>query len=185
MYNGGQAAQPSILHMDRNGTGIRHIDRTAESLHYCREIQGNRAFQAHAPSCNRGISACVVTVVTVVTVNCMVRAASSAAIDSAYGRERHRHPASRRNCCIARKYKGFRRTLCHAADEVPACVVTVVTVVSVNCTPIGASANIAGIGILRKAGYEVKTTDFTRIGIPFTLAAVIPAYIYFWLLYAS
>ena len=52
-----------------------------------------------------------------------------------------------------------------------------------NCTPIGASANIAGIGILRKAGYEVKTKDFTRIGIPFTLAAVIPAYIYFWLLY--
>lgn len=53
-----------------------------------------------------------------------------------------------------------------------------------NCTPIGASANIAGISILRKAGYEVKTSDFTRIGVPFTLAAVIPAYIYFWLLYA-
>ena len=53
-----------------------------------------------------------------------------------------------------------------------------------NCTPIGASANIAGIGILRKAGYEVKTTDFLRIGIPFTFAAVIPAYLYFWLLYA-
>lgn len=52
-----------------------------------------------------------------------------------------------------------------------------------NCTPIGASANIAGIGILRKNGYEVKTRDFTRIGIPFTLAAVIPAYLYFWLLY--
>ena len=52
-----------------------------------------------------------------------------------------------------------------------------------NCTPIGASANIAGIGILRKEGYEVKTSDFTRIGIPFTLAAVIPAYIYFWVLY--
>ena len=53
-----------------------------------------------------------------------------------------------------------------------------------NCTPIGASANIAGIGILRKAGYEVKSKDFFRIGIPFTMAAVIPAYIYFWLLYA-
>ena len=53
-----------------------------------------------------------------------------------------------------------------------------------NCTPIGASANIAGIGILRKAGYEVKNGDFMRIGIPFTLAAVLPAYIYFWLLYA-
>lgn len=52
-----------------------------------------------------------------------------------------------------------------------------------NCTPIGASANIAGIGILKKEGYEVKTRDFTRIGIPFTLAAVIPAYLYFWVLY--
>ena len=52
-----------------------------------------------------------------------------------------------------------------------------------NCTPIGASANIAGIGILRKEGYEVKTRDFVRIGIPFTLSAVIPAYIYFWVLY--
>ena len=52
-----------------------------------------------------------------------------------------------------------------------------------NCTPIGASANIAGIGILRKSGYEVKNKDFLRIGIPFTMAAVIPAYIYFWLLY--
>ena len=53
-----------------------------------------------------------------------------------------------------------------------------------NCTPIGASANMTGIGILRREGYEVKTGDFCRIGIPFTLAAVIPAYIYFWLLYA-
>ena len=52
-----------------------------------------------------------------------------------------------------------------------------------NCTPIGASANITGIGILRKEGYEVRNWDFMRIGIPFTLAAVIPAYIYFWLIY--
>ena len=52
-----------------------------------------------------------------------------------------------------------------------------------NCTPIGASANITGIGILRKEGYEVKNKDFFRIGIPFTLAAIIPAYIYIWLLY--
>lgn len=52
-----------------------------------------------------------------------------------------------------------------------------------NCTPIGASANIAGIGILRKNGYEVKNRDFFRIGIPFTLAAIIPAYIYIWLVY--
>ena len=52
-----------------------------------------------------------------------------------------------------------------------------------NITPIGASANITGIGILRKEGYEVKNKDFMRIGVPFTLAAVIPAYIYIWCVY--
>ena len=52
-----------------------------------------------------------------------------------------------------------------------------------NCTPIGASANITGIGILRKAGYEVKNSDFFKIGIPFTLAAIIPAYIYLWIFF--
>ena len=54
-----------------------------------------------------------------------------------------------------------------------------------NCTPIGASANITGIGILRKAGYEVQNSDFFKIGIPFTMAAVIPAYIYLWLLFGG
>ena len=52
-----------------------------------------------------------------------------------------------------------------------------------NLTPIGASANITGIGILRKEGFEVKNSDFFKIGIPFTLAAIIPAYIYIWLIY--
>lgn len=52
-----------------------------------------------------------------------------------------------------------------------------------NMTPIGASANITGIGILRKAGYEVKNKDFFRLGIPFTLAAVIPAYILIWVMF--
>ena len=52
-----------------------------------------------------------------------------------------------------------------------------------NCTPIGASANIAGIGILRKEGYEVKNGDFFKIGIPFTMAAIIPAYILLWMLF--
>ena len=54
-----------------------------------------------------------------------------------------------------------------------------------NCTPIGASANITGIGILRKEGYEVKNSDFFKIGIPFTLAAIIPAYIYLWLIFGA
>jgi Na+/H+ antiporter NhaD/arsenite permease-like protein len=52
-----------------------------------------------------------------------------------------------------------------------------------NCTPIGASANITGIGILRKEGHTVKNADFFKIGIPFTLAAIIPAYIYIWLVF--
>ena len=45
------------------------------------------------------------------------------------------------------------------------------------------SANITGIGILRKAGYEVQNRDFMRIGVPFTLAAIVPAYVYIWLFY--
>ena len=52
-----------------------------------------------------------------------------------------------------------------------------------NLTPIGASANIAGIGILKKAGYKVKNSDFLKIGVPFTLAAIIPAYIFIWFVY--
>ena len=52
-----------------------------------------------------------------------------------------------------------------------------------NITPIGASANITAIGILRKEGHDVKNADFFKIGIPFTLAATIPAYIYIWLVY--
>ena len=52
-----------------------------------------------------------------------------------------------------------------------------------NCTPIGASANIAGIGILRKEGYDVSNGDFFKIGIPFTLSAIVPAYILIWILF--
>ena len=52
-----------------------------------------------------------------------------------------------------------------------------------NCTPIGASANITGIGILRKEGQEVSNGDFFKIGIPFTMAAIIPAYILVWVLF--
>ena len=52
-----------------------------------------------------------------------------------------------------------------------------------NCTPIGASANITGIGILRKEGHEVSNGDFFKIGIPFTLSAIVPAYILIWLLF--
>ena len=52
-----------------------------------------------------------------------------------------------------------------------------------NLTPIGASANIAGIGILRKEGYEVKATTFMKFGVPFTLAAVITGYLLLWVIW--
>ena len=52
-----------------------------------------------------------------------------------------------------------------------------------NLTPIGASANIAGIGILKKEGYEVKATTFMKYGVPFTLAAVLTGYILIWFIW--
>lgn len=52
-----------------------------------------------------------------------------------------------------------------------------------NLTPIGASANIAGIGILRKEGYEVSAKQFMSIGVPFTLIAVITGYVLIWLIW--
>ena len=52
-----------------------------------------------------------------------------------------------------------------------------------NITPIGASANITAIGILRREGHSVANRDFFRIGIPFTLSAIIPAYLYIWLIF--
>lgn len=53
-----------------------------------------------------------------------------------------------------------------------------------NLTPIGASANIAGLGILRKEGYEVTPLQFMKIGIPFTLVAVIAGYLMIWVLWS-
>jgi Na+/H+ antiporter NhaD/arsenite permease-like protein len=53
-----------------------------------------------------------------------------------------------------------------------------------NLTPIGASANIAGLGILRKEGIEVSFKAFGKIAIPMTLAAVTVAYVVIWIFYS-
>ena len=53
-----------------------------------------------------------------------------------------------------------------------------------NLTPIGASANIAALGILRKQGIKVTTGEFMKIGVPFTLAAVITGYILIWIIWS-
>ncbi|MCX8065668.1 MAG: SLC13 family permease [Candidatus Hydrogenedentes bacterium] len=49
-----------------------------------------------------------------------------------------------------------------------------------NLTPIGASANIVGCGLLRKKGYEVSILEWLKISIPFTILAVVPASIFIW-----
>ena len=53
-----------------------------------------------------------------------------------------------------------------------------------NITPIGASANIAGIGILQKEGCKVSTGDFIRIGIPFTLIAALSGAAVVWFIWS-
>jgi len=52
-----------------------------------------------------------------------------------------------------------------------------------NLTPIGASANIAGLGILRKEGYEVSPLQFMKISVPFTIIAVLSGYLLVWLIW--
>lgn len=53
-----------------------------------------------------------------------------------------------------------------------------------NLTPIGASANIAGLGILRKEGHDVKAATFMKISVPFTLAAVTTGYLLVWFIWS-
>lgn len=53
-----------------------------------------------------------------------------------------------------------------------------------NITPIGASANITGLGILRKEGYEVNVGTFMKVSVPFTLSAVITGYLLIWFIWA-
>ena len=49
-----------------------------------------------------------------------------------------------------------------------------------NITPIGASANIVSVGMLRDRGYKASFKEFVKIGLPFTLAAVFSAYLFLW-----
>jgi Na+/H+ antiporter NhaD/arsenite permease-like protein len=49
-----------------------------------------------------------------------------------------------------------------------------------NITPIGASANVVAVGLLRKEKHYVKFEDFIKIGLPFTIAAVSIAYLFLW-----
>ncbi len=53
-----------------------------------------------------------------------------------------------------------------------------------NITPIGASANIAAVGLLKKEGHKVSFGDFMRIGVPYTFTAVMTGYLYLWIFWS-
>lgn len=52
-----------------------------------------------------------------------------------------------------------------------------------NITPIGASANVVTVGMLRRRGFEVTFPAFMRIGVPFTAAAVVAGCGFAWLVW--
>ena len=52
-----------------------------------------------------------------------------------------------------------------------------------NITPIGASANIVAMGIVKKQGYNVNFMQFVKIGLPFTIAAVIASAAFVWFVF--
>ena len=49
-----------------------------------------------------------------------------------------------------------------------------------NLTPIGASANVVTLGILKKHGHTVSFRQFMGVGIPFTVATVLSACAFAW-----
>ncbi len=53
-----------------------------------------------------------------------------------------------------------------------------------NITPIGASANVVAVGMLRKRGLVVTFRQFMGIGIPFTVAAVVASCLFVWWIWA-
>ena len=53
-----------------------------------------------------------------------------------------------------------------------------------NCTPVGASANVVTLGLLKKQGYDVTFPQFMKMGIPFTVAATLAGYVFIWLLWS-
>ncbi len=52
-----------------------------------------------------------------------------------------------------------------------------------NITPIGASANVVAVSLLRKEGYDVPFTEFIKIGLPFTVVAVLAGSLFNWVIW--
>lgn len=57
------------------------------------------------------------------------------------------------------------------------------TCIGGNITPIGASANVVAVGILKKKGHSVRFIDFIKIGLPFTIVSVMGSYLFNWFIW--
>ena len=58
------------------------------------------------------------------------------------------------------------------------------TTVGGNITPIGASANIVAVGLLKKQGHDIDFAKFARVGLPFTLFAVLASAGFIWVFWS-
>lgn len=52
-----------------------------------------------------------------------------------------------------------------------------------NLTPIGASANVVAVSLLRREGQNVSFREFLQVGLPFTVAAVLVGSLVNWVLW--
>ncbi|MBU2561753.1 MAG: TRAP transporter large permease subunit [Nanoarchaeota archaeon] len=52
-----------------------------------------------------------------------------------------------------------------------------------NITPVGASANIVGVGLLKNRGYQTTFWEFVKMGLPFSVFSVLVSAGYIWLMY--
>lgn len=53
-----------------------------------------------------------------------------------------------------------------------------------NITPIGASANIVAVGLAKKqAGEDISFWQFVKIGLPFTISAIVASWLFGWLVW--
>ncbi len=53
-----------------------------------------------------------------------------------------------------------------------------------NITPIGASANVVTLGLLRRRGLTVGFREFMRLSVPFTVAAVLASAVWIWVIWS-
>lgn len=58
------------------------------------------------------------------------------------------------------------------------------TTIGGNITPIGASANIVAVGLLKKQGYDISFSQFARVGLPFTIFAVFAGALFIWIFWS-